>query len=297
MEIRLLQTFLQVASLQNFTRAAKVLGYSQSNVSAQIQQLEQEVGVPLFNRIGKTVSLTQYGEQLVPHAQQVVSLSIKVENCLKSKETLGGTIRVGIVESLFQCFMEPVVLDYHEQFPNVKIELVVDGTAMLLELLQQGQLDFACLIDTLLPQAKWNIWYKAPTPIRIIANPDHPLANRNAISLSDLEHEEFILMEDSASYSSFFESAMAEQQLNLNMFLMLQNAEKACQLVQKNSFLSVLPHYVVSKAVEEQKVSLLAVSDFSHTEYVYLLMHNSKVVTPQIEGFLEIFRREMMQKL
>lgn len=297
MEIRLLQTFLQVASLQNFTRAAKVLGYSQSNVSAQIQQLEQEVGVPLFNRIGKTVSLTQYGEQLVPHAQQVVSLSIKVENCLKSKETLGGTIRVGIVESLFQCFIEPVVLDYHEQFPNVKIELVVDGTATLLELLQQGQLDFACLIDTLLPQAKWNIWYKAPIPIRIIVNPDHPLANRNAISLSDLEHEEFILMEDSASYSSFFESAMAEQQLNLNTFLILQNAEKACQLVQKNSFLSVLPHYVVSKAVEEQKVSLLAVSDFSHTEYVYLLMHISKVVTPQIEGFLEIFRREMMQKL
>jgi len=59
MEIRLLQTFLQVASLQNFTRAAKALGYSQSNVSAQIQQLEQDVGVPLFNRIAKTVSLCQ----------------------------------------------------------------------------------------------------------------------------------------------------------------------------------------------------------------------------------------------
>jgi len=292
-----LQTFLQVASLQNFTRAAKALGYSQSNVSAQIQQLEQDVGVPLFNRIAKTVSLTQYGEQLVPYAQQLVSLSIKMENFLKSKESLGGTIRFGIVESLFQCFIEAVVLNYHKQFPNVKIELVVDGTATLLELLQQGQLDFACLIDTLLPQAKWNIWYKAPAPICIIANPDHPLTKREHLQLSDLEHEEFILMENTASYSSLFESAMEERQLNLNAFLILQNAEKSCQLVQKEHFLSVLPHYVVSRAVEEKKVSILEVADFSHTEYVYLLMHNSKIVTPQMEGFLEIFRQEMMERI
>lgn len=89
---------------------------------------------------------------------------------------------------------------------------------------------------------------------------------------------------------------MEERQLNLNTFLIMQNAEKACQLVQKESFLSVLPHYVVSEAVEEKKVSILNVTDFAHTEYVYLLMHNSKVVTPQMEGVLEIFRQEMMKK-
>ena len=61
MEIRNLNTFLQVASIKNFTQAGRNLGYSQSNISAQIQQLEQEVGAPLFNRIGRQVTLTQYG--------------------------------------------------------------------------------------------------------------------------------------------------------------------------------------------------------------------------------------------
>lgn len=297
MEIRLLQTFLQVSALQNFTQAAKALGYSQSNVSAQIQQLEQEIGAPLFNRIGKSVSLTQYGEQLIPYARQLVSTSVKIENFLKSEEALGGTIRVGIVESLFQCFIEPVILQYHKRFPNVKIELVVDGTATLKELLQHGQLDFACLIDTQLPQNKWNIWHKEPAPIRIIANPEHPLAAREQLSLSDLKNEEFILMEESASYIAFFENAMAEQRLTLNAFLKLQNAEKACQLVQKGNFLSVLPFYVVSKAVQTHEVVLLNVSDFSYVENMYLIMHNTKVLTPQIEGFLEIFRGEMVQTL
>ena len=66
MEIRNLYTFLQVASTQNFTQASRILGYSQSNVSTQIQQLEEDVGAKLFDRIGRGVVLTQYGQQLVP---------------------------------------------------------------------------------------------------------------------------------------------------------------------------------------------------------------------------------------
>lgn len=150
MEIRLLQTFLQAATLRNFTFTAKTMGYSQSNVSAQIQQLEEELGAPLFNRIGKSVTLTQYGEQLIPHARELVSMSVRLENFMKSEEALGGTIHVGIVESLFQCFIEPVILQYHKHFPNVNIELTVDSTSALKELLANGQLDMACLIDTLL---------------------------------------------------------------------------------------------------------------------------------------------------
>ena len=69
MELRLLETFLQVAATRNFTRAARALGYSQSNVSAQIARLEQEVGAPLFDRIGRGVFLTSYGERLLPRAQ------------------------------------------------------------------------------------------------------------------------------------------------------------------------------------------------------------------------------------
>lgn len=293
MEIRLLQTFLQVAALQNFTQAAKVLGYSQSNVSAQIQQLEQEIGAPLFNRIGKTVSLTQYAQQLIPHARQLVSTAVKIENFLKSEEALGGTVRVGIIESLFQRFIEPIILQYHKRFPNVKIELIVDGSEALKELLLHGQLDFACLIDRQLPQNNWKIWHKEPVPICIIANPAHTLATKQQLFLADLKDEEFILMEESASYSTSFENAMTEQQLPLNAFLKLQNAEKACSLVQKGQFLSVLPFYVVSEAVQKHKVVLLNVADFSYEENVYLLMHHAKVPTPQIEGFLEIFRNAL----
>ena len=146
MEIHQLNIFIHVATIKNFTQTGRTLGYSQSNISAQIQQLEKEVGAPLFNRIGRTVTLTQYGEELLPYAQQIVSTAIRMENFLRSDEAISGTIKIGIVESLFEVVMEKTISNYHKRFPNVRIELTVDGTANLKEMLQQGILDFACLI-------------------------------------------------------------------------------------------------------------------------------------------------------
>ena len=154
MEIRNLNTFLQVVSIKNFTQAAKILGYSQSNVSAQIQQLEREVGAPLFNRIGRQVTLTQHGEELIPYAQKIVATALLMENFLKSKESLGGTLRIGMVESLYEILFESSLLRYHQHFPNVKVELVVDDTATLKNRMQTGVLDFACLIAEPLPKGR-----------------------------------------------------------------------------------------------------------------------------------------------
>ena len=71
MELRLLTTFLKVAQLQSFSKAAESLGYSQSAVTVQVQQLENELGVRLFDRIGKTVSITHYGQEFIPYARGV----------------------------------------------------------------------------------------------------------------------------------------------------------------------------------------------------------------------------------
>ena len=77
MELRLLTTFLKVAQLQSFSKAAESLGYSQSAVTVQVQQLENELGVRLFDRIGKTVSITHYGQEFIPYARDVVSAAAR----------------------------------------------------------------------------------------------------------------------------------------------------------------------------------------------------------------------------
>ncbi|MDR7869395.1 MAG: LysR family transcriptional regulator [Tissierellaceae bacterium] len=287
MEIHQLNIFIHVARIKNFTQVGRILGYSQSNISAQIQQLEKEIGAPLFNRIGRKVSLTQYGEELLPYAQEIVSTAIRMENFLKSDEAMGGTVKVGIVESLFELVTEKTITNYHSRFPNVRIELTVDGTANLKEMLQQGTLDLACLIDDAPSKAEWNCWHVIDVPIVIIANSNYNISKKDNITLRDLKDEEFILMEQSARYTIYFKNKMTETDIKFHSVLKLQSASMACRLVENGHYLSVLPLYSVVKSAEQGKVRILNVEDFSHTQYVQTILHPNKVIIPQIEGFLE----------
>lgn len=290
MEIRNLTTFLQVVSIKNFTQAAHTLGYSQSNVSAQIQQLEREVGAPLFNRIGRQVTLTQYGEELIPYAQKIVSTALLMENFLKSEKALGGTIRIGMVESLYEILFESSLLRYHQRFPHVKAELIVDDTAALKDGMQTGVLDFACLIAEPLPQTQWQTWYSKPEQVVVIANPDNPLSKRASLRLADIKDEEFILMELTAPYIVHFQSAIAAQHIKLHPVLTLQSADTATRLVSKGNFLSVLPLYTVMQAAKQGLVCILPIKDFQEAPSVQMVLHANKVMTPQIEGFLQEIR-------
>ena len=287
MEIRNLNTFLQVASIKNFTQAGRNLGYSQSNISAQIQQLEQEVGAPLFNRIGRQVTLTQYGEELIPYAQKIVTTALHMENFLKSKEALSGTIHVGMVESLFEILFEQTINAYHDRYPHVKVDLVVDATETLKSNLEQGLLDFACVISDPLPKTKWHCAHSEAVPIVIVSNPENPLSKRAALRLKNLKESEFILMELTAPYILQFQSAIARQDMSIRPFLTLQSAHMARRLVENGPYLSVLPLYTVSQAVQAGHIALLNLTDFQHEEYVQTILHNNKVMTPQIEGFVE----------
>ncbi len=287
MEIRHLNTFIQVATLKNFTKAAKNLGYCQSNVSAQIQQLENEIGVPLFNRIGKKISLTQYGEELLPHAQQIVSSTECIENFMRNENEMGGTVKVGIVESLFEILFEPTLTNYHKRFPNVKIDIAVDSTASLKEKLKDGMLDTACLIDSLLSNTDWNCWHTEMASIVIIANPKSDFLKKENITLKSFEGMEFVLMEDMANYSQCFRRLMQHKNVKYHSFLKLQSASMARRLVENNNFLSVLPHYSIKKSADSGKIKIVDVKDFSHSQFVQIILHQNKVITPQLRGFLE----------
>ena len=106
MELRLLTTFLKVAQLQSFSKAAESLGYSQSAVTVQVQQLENELGVRLFDRIGKTVSITHYGQEFIPYARDVVSASARAVSFTVQERDLTGTLRIGIVGRLVKAEQE-----------------------------------------------------------------------------------------------------------------------------------------------------------------------------------------------
>ena len=125
MEIRTLTTFLKVAETQNFTQAAALLGYSQSAVTIQIRQLEKELQVQLFDRIGKQVSLTDKGRQLMVYANTIIEAAEQASSLGLDDSEPEGILRLGTVDSLAATILPDLLSQLHPQYPKIRSEIVI----------------------------------------------------------------------------------------------------------------------------------------------------------------------------
>lgn len=267
--------------------AARELGYAQSNVSAQIAQLEQELGVPLFNRIGRRVSLTQFGEELLPYAQELCSVAVRIENLHKSEEFLGGTVRIGMTDSISELFLEDSFLAYHRRFPLVHLEIVLDTTVRLLDRLRNGELDAACVITDPLPATEWTVRNEYRVPIVAAANPSLAISKKKSVSLKELADQNLVLMERDAPYSIQFEQELLQHHLTYKPVFRLQSAQTALRVVIRDAFVTILPQYSVTNALEKGLVTILNIPDWQCLQFIQTIYCQSKVLTPQVSGFLE----------
>lgn len=297
MEIRNLLTFIEVANLQNFTQASRVLGYSQSNISAQIRQLEKELGVVLFERMARGVHLTQYGCELLPIARDVVALSNQMGRFAQTESEIEGVLRIGVVESIFHACFQPLVISYARRFPKIKLELTVDGTMQLQDMVQKNQLDVACIINDLLPQSKWTRFYDQKVKILLVARRKHPLAQKEYIMLPELSREKCIMMENSSPYVAHFYHLLAMEGVLIDPFLTLQSAQMASQLIQQEDYVSFLPEYTVKDLIRQGVLCELKTPGYEQWQSIQLISCLSKVETRPLLGYIEEAKSALNQLL
>ncbi len=117
-ELRTINTFLHIAELHSFSRAARELGYSQSAVSAQVAQLEAELETPLFDRVGKTVRLTDAGQTFLTYARSLLATAEQAKAALQPARQVSGTLRVALADSVCSTFLPDLLQRYHARLPT-----------------------------------------------------------------------------------------------------------------------------------------------------------------------------------
>ncbi len=137
MELRTVNTFLHIAELHSFSRTARQLGYSQSAVSSQIAQLEAELGTPLFDRVGKTVRLTDAGQTFLRYARTLLETAQQAQAALQPAQQVRGSLRIALADSVCSTFLPGLLQRYHARCPQVELVL---HTASSDEMLQFTQL-------------------------------------------------------------------------------------------------------------------------------------------------------------
>ena len=147
MELRNLITFIHVAELGSFTKAAEQLGYSQSTVSFQIKQLEDELDCLLFERINHTITLTEKGRELVSYAHKVRALTDDFKESLGGEKDVKGLIHIVSPDSVCEEMINSHYVDFHNKYPSISVRFSTGDSALMLSMLDHNEADVIITLD------------------------------------------------------------------------------------------------------------------------------------------------------
>lgn len=292
MEFREISTFLQIAQQQSFSKAARQLGYSQAAVTIQIKQLENELGVHLFDRIGKQISLTHQGQIFYGYAVSIVKnmeqAKSAVSNALSTSE-LNGELCLGTIESICASIFPDLLTEYHRLYPNVTISIITDSPDVLLNRMNENAIDIVYLLDRRIYDSRWCKMLEKPERNIFAASPQHELSSLSReLELDEVLQYPFLLTEKDASYRYMLEQYLASTDRIVKPFLEIGNTEFIIHMLLKNMGISFLPEFTIRRELEQGLLKELRVRDFHMQTWRQIFYHKDKWVTREMQEFLNL---------
>ena len=286
MDTKNLTTFIYVAELRSFTKAADRLGYSQSTVSFQIKQLETELACQLFERINHTVQLTEKGREVLEYAHQINRMTRELKDSMK-EETASGYIRLAMADSLCTSLLSRDFLHFRELYPNISLKIIAAGTEEMFRLMNHNEADAILTLDNHIYNTEYRILREEKVRTFFIAGADTEIASASSLSIEELLLQPFILTEKGMSYRRLLEEKLAELSLEIQPVLEIGSTELICSLVEQGAGISFLPEYVIKDRVKAGTLVCLPVSGLEIHVWKQLLYHRNKWVSPQMETVLK----------
>lgn len=297
MEIRNLITFLEIAERKSFTKTAEALGYTQSTVSAQIKQLENELGTPLFERLNHKVMLTERGNSLLEYAQEIVNLSKKIQEVPDESDMCEGLVRFGMAPSISTMMLGSTFLGFHKKYPNVKVQIIAAETKEMLEMLDRNEADLIFIVDRYMYSKDHIVLSEKKVDMHFVAHKDFVLRGKKNIDLKELISYPFILTEKGLSYRTFLDEKLATMSLEIQPIIEMGNTDRVLEMVELGGGISFLPDYVTRKSYEEGKIVYLDVKDFEVDVWRQLMYHRKKWIYPAMRKVIDYCSEVSEQRL
>lgn len=291
MDLKFLNTFIQVAELGSFTKAGERLGYAQPTISFQIKQLEQELGIQLFDRIGHTVRLTDKGRDVLSHAQQIWHMCDEMVTQSNSPGEHRGCIRLATSDSLCAPLIGGGLAALREKYPGISLQVTTAGTDKLFDMLDHNEVDIVCTLDSHIYNTNYIIAEEEQVGAHVICSVNNPLAAEEEPSLEQLLAQPFLLTEKGMSYRRLLDEMLAQHSLEVTPVLENGRADILCNLVEQNMGVSFLPDFVTEDAVRRGTVKRLKIPLFVPELWKQLLYHRDKWISPQMNVVMEQLAR------
>lgn len=282
-EIRQFQSFKAVVELNSFTKAAHALQYSQASITSHIQQLEDEVGVPLFDRLGKQIQLTMVGQELYHYVVELLTVYSKITHLSSDDSTIKGELRIGASETMTVYKLGAVLSKYKMLYPEVTISLTNDNCMPLRERLHTGELDIVITLEPQVSDPQLITEVYSEEPLVFVGESNHSIKN-----IEEANGECIIFSQKNCSLRRFFEGYLDEMGIETSDYLEFTSMEAMKQCVASGLGISLMPIISVESLLRDNKMKIIASSCQNLMFYAQISYHKNKWLSKAHRKFIEM---------
>ena len=288
MDFKQLNAFLTISRLQSFTKAADALGYAQSTITTQIKLLESELDVKLFERIGKSTTLTHEGKKLLPYAKQILKLSSDIKTTVACEDKPSGTLTIGAAESLCVLRLPEILKKYRQLYPDVDVSLKFGSCADFRHYLSENIIDVAFSLGVKIDSDEFISDVELPEKMLLLAYPGHHLINKDNVFPEDIADESLILTETGCSYRAAFERVLKDKGIKPNIILETGSVQAIKQFTMSGLGITILPEIAVKDEVLSKKLIPLNWAGPDLNIISQVLYHKDKWISPALREFISL---------
>lgn len=287
MDIRGLEVFLSVAKHLNYTRAGEEVNLSQPSVSIRIKQLENELGMKLFEQLGKKVALTDAGLLLLPHARRVIAAIQDAKQALEELQGLErGLLRVGASTTPGMYLIPQIIANFKERYPKIEIHLGIKDTRQVEEGVIRNEFDFG-FVGGHLAGDEVDVLPWVTDQLVLVVPPTQRLARKKSIKAEDLRKEKFILREVGSATQATIASHLQKLGLAVETVMKMENPESIKKAVQSGLGIAFISRFVVETELKAKSLVAVRVLGLDIRRELKIVYRKDKHLSRAARTFIE----------
>ncbi len=293
MELAQLEAFLQVAHHRSFSRAAEALFLTQPSVTARIQSLERELGERLFERSGRSVSLTDAGLAFIPHAQRALTAVQEGADAIDAvRHGEVGNIRIGASSSIGTYLLPETMKRYREMRPGVHVHMSMGQTEDIVERLLAGLIHIA--ICRLTQHSELESIHIYNDVLTLVVPPGHPFAKRDGVTLAEAAEQPFIFFDRNSSYHGLVYGTFLRAGVAPESVMEIDSMEGIKHMVEAGLGVAILPEMSIRREARAGDLVPIRLSDIEQPAEREVGLHvlKNRIMSPPIRDFIRLIGEE-----
>lgn len=284
-----LRVFMTVAQTLNYSKAGEELHISQPTVSVQVQKLEEQLGIDLFEQIGKKIYLTEAGQILYNYAKKIFDLAdIAKDTMTDLKGLKRGNISVGASTTAGIYILPKITKSFEQLNQGVEINLTIYNSQVIQDLVLSNQLEYG-IVGESIGTAPEDLCIKPLTRDELVAivSPEHPLANVESLTIQDLLKQRLVLRQKGSSTREILEARARSLGLELKASMQFNCVEAIKKAVEAKLGVSIVSRFAISSELASQTLTVINVTGINLERNINLVYHKEKRFSPLGKAFLD----------